>query len=232
MHISQLRQAWSLENAAVKKYLGDMNLPSGKMGKRSRKRPLFSSVKKQLDEHFGAITQRVSSFTSAHEEFSGKHIRFSSSSSEDVSDTSCDDEGNKDENDTQNQCKLPSQNISSADRVSSCPYPSVTEEMTRLGLKNETDPRPSPASGTLKGNKHSSMASKRKRISENLSCNISVPHKLSKRDVVEAELLVKSKKEQNNVDLSLDIDSIRMFMMTWKEACRDNNEAEVCGCSH
>lgn len=225
-HVSQLRRAWGLENDAIKKYLGDMHLPSN-MGTKSRKRRVFSSVKKQLDEHFGAVTQRVSSFTSTLEGFCGKHTRFNSSSSEDGCDTSGDEVGEKGENSVQNQCKLPSHSMSSADRVSSCPYPSVSEEMTRLGLKNEMDSRPCPASDNSKCNKQSSMSSNRKRKAENLSGNNSIPHKLSKKDMVETDLLVSSKTDQKNVDLSMDIDSIRMFMMTWKEACRDNDEAEV-----
>ncbi|KAK1385201.1 Sacsin [Heracleum sosnowskyi] len=237
MHMSHIKQGWNFEQASIKKYIGDAKPTSGN---KRRKRPLFTSQKKQLDEHFGRISERVNSFTSAHEDFCGKHIKFNSSSSEDVSDSSSDGEGNRDENLPQNSGRYQSQNENSSDRVSSCPYPSIIEERTRLGLKSDVGPNPSTASSSLIDNELSKPL-KRKRQSENLSTGTPA-HELLKRDEVDAHRLINNKQfnmskankkklkflsQINDVELSRDNDSIRMFILTWKEACRENNVTEV-----
>lgn len=233
--MSHIHQGWNSEQASIKKYIGDDKPTSGN---KRRKRPLFTSQKKQLDEHFSHISERVNSFTSAHEDFCGKHIKFNSS---DVSDSSSDGEGNRDENLPQNSCRYQSQNENSSDRVSSCPYPSMTEERTRLGLKSDVGPNPSTASSSLIDDKLSRPL-KRKRQSKNSSTGTPT-HELLKGDEVGAHRSVnnkqfnmsKAKKKKlrflsqiNDVELSRDNDSIRMFILTWKEACRENNVTEVC----
>lgn len=236
--MSHIHQGWNSEQAALKKYIGDDKPTSSN---KRKKRPLFTSQKKQLDEHFGRISERVNSFTSAHEDFCGKHIKFNSSGSEDVNDSSSDGEGNRNENLPQNSCRNQSQNENSSDRVSSCPYPSMTEERTRLGLKSEAGPNPSTASSFLVDNELSRPL-KRKRKSEN-SITGTPAHQLLKRDEVDPRRSInnkqfnmsKAKKKKlrflsqvNDVELSRDNDSIRMFILTWKEACRENNVTEVC----
>lgn len=236
--MSHIHQGWNSEQAEIKKYIGDGKPTSGS---KRRKRPLFTLQKKQLDEHFGRISERVNSFTSTQEEFCGKHIKFNSSGSEDVSDSSSDGEGNGDENLSQNSCRYQSQNENSSDRVSSCPYPSITEERERLGLKSEVGFNPSTGGGALIENELS-RPSKKKRESDNSSTGTPA-HQLLKRDEVDAHCsnnnkqfnMSKAKKKKlrflsqmNEVELSRDNDSIRMFILTWKEACRENNVTEVC----
>ncbi|KAL8100915.1 protein NO VEIN [Apium graveolens] len=237
MHMSHIHQGWNSEQASIKKYIGDDKPASSN---KRKKRPLFTSQKKQLDEHFGRISERVNSFTSAHEEFCGKHIKFNSSGSEDVSDSSSDGEGNRNENLLQNSCRYQSQNENSSDRVSSCPYPSMIEERTRLGLKREAGTNPSTASSSLIDNELSRPL-KQKRQSENSSTGTPA-HQLLKRDEVDPYRSINNKKfnmskakkkklrflsQVNDVELSRDNDSIRMFILTWKEACRENNVTEV-----
>ena len=68
-----------------------------------------------------SISQHIESISSAQKDYHGKHIRFVSSSS------------NDDENgDDSKNANLPSQNIASSDRVTSCRYPVEIEEMVWL----------------------------------------------------------------------------------------------------
>lgn len=136
MHISAIREAKRLEDAPLKKYVESLKQ---KADRQIKKRPLLSSQKQQLDERFSAISQRIKSFYSAGEDFGGKHTRFPSSSSE--SEDSDEDRTSNvkvkgrlkhstslGENNTKHSCQR-------GERPSSCPYPSATEEITRLGLK-------------------------------------------------------------------------------------------------
>lgn len=256
MHISHIQQAWNSEQAAIKKSLGDENMTSGKKsrklpgssqckkeldehtglvlepsylgdentssGKKRGKRPVSSHQKKQLDQHIG-----VSSLTSTHKDISGKHIRF-----EDVSDTLNNDKDDRDGNVPQNSCSYPSQ-ITRSDR-SSCPYPSLDEEIKRLRSKGKVGPSPSPASSTLMHNGHNRPL-KRKRLSEDSSMGTPA-HQFLKRDEDEAHGLNNGKqytlstekmKQINEVDVARDSDSLRKFISIWKEACMENNVTQV-----
>ncbi|KAK2993282.1 hypothetical protein RJ640_022121 [Escallonia rubra] len=219
MHITQIGQARRSENTALKKCLEGWNRNSGT---KRKKRPLFSSQKKQMDDHFSVISQRVSSFSVASGESSGTHLRFVSSSSEDEMDNSDDEEEKGVGNDARSM--FSSQNVDSSDRVSSCPYPSAVEEMTRLGLNSEMDAGPSP--------EHHGPPSRKKRKSEKIIHNIPGRHKLSKRDEKADFCRSTDNKKKgfdngNEVDLSLSSDSLKMFVTTWKEACRENSVPEV-----
>ncbi|KAL7177232.1 hypothetical protein ACSBR2_030551 [Camellia fascicularis] len=228
MHITHIRQARKLENVTAKKFLEDLKKKSER---KSRKRPLLSSQKKQLDDNFSSLSQRIKSFNSLHEDFGGKHIKFISSSSDDDDSDNYEHEVEKNDEATQSHCKL-SQNTNSYERVSSCPYPSAAEEMSRLGLKGEMDVNASMVSGSVRY-KESNVSSKKKRKSDNSSRTVSVPHKLLKKDKIGSDLLIdeetKDLLNQNDDVLSLANDSMRMFITTWKEACRENNVAMVLG---
>lgn len=256
MHISHIQQGWNSEQAAIKKYLGDENMTSGKKsrklpgasqhkkeldehigvtlepvylgdenttsGKKRRKRPVSSPQKKQMDGHIG-----VSSSTSTHKDISGNHIRF-----EDDSDTLNNDKDNRDGNVPQNLCSYGSQ-IARSDR-SSCPYPSLDEEIRRLRSKGIASPSPLPASSTQMHNGHNRPL-KRKRLSEDSSTGTPA-HQFLKRDEVEARGLnndkqytssIEKKKQINEVDLARDSDSLRKFISTWREACMENNVTQV-----
>ena len=71
MHISVIREARNSEQSTLEKCLKTLNLKIDKFGKRS----LSSSQKKQLDERFNAITQRIECFSPVKKVFCGKHIR-------------------------------------------------------------------------------------------------------------------------------------------------------------
>ena len=226
MHITHIRKAKRSETTVLDKCLEGI---SRKAVKKNKKRPLFSSQKKQLDQHFNAISKRIDSFSSTF----GKHIRFTSSSDEDDSDN-CDDEDDKNQNSEQSRSKFSSQSVNSSDRVSSCPYPSATEEMNRLGLRSEIDPSRSSASDGLTCNEPI-RPFKRKRKSENISGNARGPYKVPKRNEVSPDFSTGCEKKggsskKNKVDYSLPDESVRMFLTTWKEACRENSVAEVCRC--
>ncbi|KAM1049770.1 hypothetical protein ACFX11_031840 [Malus domestica] len=221
-YISAIRKARRLEKKSAKGF-------EQKLDTKCRKRPLFSALKNQLDERFSTISQRVESFSSMHKDFRGKHIRFDSSSSDDEDNENYSSEDDFENNDhaTGSQVNHSAQSVKSSDQVSSCPYPSAIEERTRLGLSQL-----SPASGTQKHNE-SSGSVRKKRKSENINSAISIPHKLRKRDKVQDALPVQNGRETNEVsnlhedELSVDNYYMKMFITTWKEACREHTVAEV-----
>ncbi|CBI17221.3 unnamed protein product, partial [Vitis vinifera] len=182
MHISFIREARKLEHMTLKKSQGSLKqIPDKKI----REHPLRSSEKKKLDERFSAMSQRVKSFASAHDDFGGKHTIFvSSCSEEDGSDDHKYEESEEDIDGCSNS-KFSSPNSKTRDRVSSCPYPSAIEEMTRLGLKGETEGNPSASGSSM----HSENTGpfKRKRKSSNRSCTVSKYLKLPKRNKLELE---------------------------------------------
>lgn len=226
LHVSSIVKAMKSESAERKKIrkLVKQN------GSKQKKRPLFSLLKTELDERFNAISQRVESFSSVHKDFCGKHTRFMSSSDDEFSDNVV----YEDDSDyaTDSQVKLSSQIVKSSDRPSSCPYPSATEEMTRLGLKGETKDHLSSASGSQKHCKSTGLV-KKKRKSEELNTN-SAPRKLRKIDKVGPGVLIddgKVAKEVSNMnedDFSLTSDSLRMFIAIWKDRCQGVNVGQVC----
>ncbi|KAL8162904.1 hypothetical protein V2J09_014393 [Rumex salicifolius] len=194
-HIKFVREALRQDNA-VKKAFFDKEKDSGK---KAKKRPLFSLEKKLIDERYDAISQRVASFSSAHKDFLGKHIRFNSSSSGEDDDhddygSDNDEDGSQRENDCNKQQEsLPSSQDTRNHIVSSCPYPSAAEEMTRLGLRRESNSS-SPATHMSKENDE--------------------PVK-KKRKVVKPICRGKQKRK------------ISEFITTWKEACRQHTASEV-----
>ncbi|CAA0818650.1 Histidine kinase-- DNA gyrase B-- and HSP90-like ATPase family protein [Striga hermonthica] len=222
-HIERARQS---EDRVLEKCYEKMKTESAKKSKR----PLFSSQKKELDDHFTAIAQRMESFSSVNTQFCGKHIRFTSSSDDNSSDD--DDESEANENvdnwnqkNTESNCSLSLPNVRS-DRGSGCPYPSASEEMTRLGLKNEVESSPYTPVGGIRSNADNEHP-RRKRRCENTCSSASLAAK-------------KCKGEKNNEDPknegsglrgtgghSPSIESLKMFFTTWKEACRVNTADEV-----
>ncbi|XP_019264189.1 PREDICTED: uncharacterized protein LOC109241829 [Nicotiana attenuata] len=229
MHITFIQQARQFQTTTVNKYLSTVKKESSK---NIRKRPLLSAEKKQLDEHFRAMRERVKSFSSTEDEFCGKHIRFISSSENESSDD------DQDESAAHSQCKFPGGNTKSSDRPTTCPYPSASEEMMRLGLKAEVEVSPHTASGSDRYSKDTGQ-SKSKRKLDDVQSSMALPKKAPKRDVVQAELLTRRNKKASKLsqmwnqdsngsnDFSHGDDSIKMFINTWKEACRTNSVDEV-----
>lgn len=226
MHINFIREARKSQDVTLKKFLKELQ-PHHKR----RKRPIFSSEKKrQLDERFSAICERVKSFSSINEDFGAKHIRFVSSSSEDEDSDDCTYECS---NDISSNVQLPSQ-IKGSDRVSSCPYPSVTEELKRLGLKGEINHQLTSA-GNSSGQDDYIGSSKKKRKIENSGCTSSAPAKFLRRNKAKRRALPIESGDQtqddelNEADISFSNESMRMFITTWKEACKNNTMSEVSG---
>lgn len=227
MHISCVREARRLEDVTLKNCLKSSKQRSEN---KRKKRPLFSIAKKQLDERFSSISERVKSFSSVHEDFGVKHLRFLSSSSEGEDSDDCKDEDKKTEGKLSNYSDRSSP-ATKSDRVSSCPYPSAIEEMTRLGLKDETD---TDLSGGGSSNCNEIVTRKKKRKSKDALRSISMPKKLLRRDKIDKDALSgengsgeRDDDSLNEHDLSLAYSSMRMFITTWKETCREQNVAQV-----
>ena len=221
MYIALLRETHTSKDLVLKKC---METVKDRCSKRKKKRPLFSLEKKELDDRFTAITQRVTSFASVNKDFSGKHVRFASSSSEDDSAIDGSDSEEKgDINCTGNQCQLPSVKSRSGDKVSSCPYPSVAEEIKRLGLRGETYEYSSPARQSLYSSQPGEPLKKKRKLKNQTQGEAIEKNSLFKH----GDTHTGEKLKQKNIDVSLANDSIRMFITTWKEACRENTAGEV-----
>lgn len=171
------------------------------------------SEKKILDGRFGLIAKRINTFASEWDDFSGEHIRFNSPDSDAGSDDEIDDEEDS-KNDSGLMCKT--QTFYSRDngkQVSTCPYPSTTEEMVRLGLKVDSTEKLIPENTTsMKSRCNKSCGKKRKAEEEkgNSSC------KLQKNDIIRLRI-----QKLNSIEFE-------KFITTWKEACREHSLAEVC----
>lgn len=222
MYITLIHEAKQFENCTVNKYI---HVVKKKSSKNIKNRPLLSSEKKRLDEHFNAMCERIKSFSSAKKEFCGRHIRFQSSSESSESESSDDDQD-------ESAARSPAGNIIS-DTPSTCPYPSASEEMMRLGLKAEDDVGRLTASGSDRYSKDIRQ-SKGKRKHDDVQSSMALPKKAPKRDVVThrnkkgSELSQTWNEESDGSnDPSHGDDSIKSFVNTWKEACRTNNVDEV-----
>lgn len=219
LYANLLKQAKQSEDGVLEKCYEKMRTISSK---RSKKRPLFSAQKKEMDEKFISISQRIKSLTSnnINTQFCGKHTRFISSSSED--DGSESSEYEDDQKNAGNSMPLP---IGRSEHVSSCPYPSATEEIRRLGLKSEFGSVCTP-DGSVQRNIDNELSRKKRRY-ENMSSSTPLPRKLSKKDKFTADLKHKGTGDDGIGGQSLSIESLKMFVATWKDACRGNNADEV-----
>ncbi|KAE8650296.1 protein NO VEIN [Cucumis sativus] len=224
-YVSVVKKARRSEADTFSKYLTKYDEKHGK------KRPLFSLQKEKLDERFSAISQRVESFSSVHKDFCGKHVRFDSSSSGDEGSGDSTYEKKKVDTDSSNDLKLSLQINKSADRPSSCPYPSATEEMMRLGLKGEVSGHATP----IGSQKHciGSGTLKRKRRSRSRGHTTSGTSTSSKKFKEDCSLPVKddfgNSEEGSGFEAEYEItnNSLRMFVTMWKDGCRDMTVAEV-----
>lgn len=242
MHISLIRRAAQSENTILKKHVDGLK---EKFGIKIRKRPLLSSQKGELDDRFNEISQRMKSLSSIENFFCGKHIRFSSSSSDDGESSSDDDkddnEADKNGNYTDNEdnqhgkdvksyANFTFQSLKDPERVSGCPYPSASEEMTRLGLK----PEEHSSSGDDTDDEENSMKNallNRKRKSSSASGTTSLRRKLPKRAKDECYFDTGDKEKKSwskdTSGSSLVNDSTKTFITTWKETCRNHSVDEV-----
>ncbi|TYI36077.1 hypothetical protein ES332_A03G117400v1 [Gossypium tomentosum] len=214
----------------IKKAEGKRDFEAKKCQKGLKLRKHCKGLK--LKKRYMNISQQVESFMSVHKDFCGKHIRFDSSSTEeeDASDSAHEHERN--DNDEGSESELPSEVISSSDRVSSCPYPSAAEELIRLGLKDRM-PKPFPATASSKRNDCTGPY-KRKRKIDSPSPSISRPPKLSRRDGLKQVTIPNENGNQSKdlssldeADILLSDNLMKTFITTWKEACREHTMEEV-----
>lgn len=173
-------------------------------------KPCSIAAEKQIyDKRFDYISSRIKTFSSTLNDSSSKHVYFVSS--EDSSHSKVDDVIDVEddgESKTEHQSISP---VKGCDQlVSSCPYPSNSEEMVRLGLKSVENYKPSSASDrTIR------RAYRRKRNRENYgSANRSC--KILKREA-----------EGQMCDLTLSIVDLEKFVATWKVASQKHSLTEV-----
>ncbi|XP_050219980.1 protein NO VEIN [Mercurialis annua] len=232
MHIKFILEAKRSKNTNLKKCLSAISAPSSIS---HRKTPNLQ--KKDIDVRFSDISRRIESFGYAHMGFQGKHIRFDSSSSEDEESNDSMEEDKMIKNGDRNHFSL--QNVNNTDKVSTCPYPSATEEMSRLGLKGETS-----SQSTLRKHKshlkrindentQSSLERKKRRFEE-LSSKVFAPSTLLKGDNAKHNIHPLENGDKNEVvstiserSFSLSMESLVTFITTWKDACKEHSVNEV-----
>ncbi|XP_006360949.1 uncharacterized protein [Solanum tuberosum] len=229
MHIAFIKKARQFETSPVNKYLRTVKKESSK---KIRNHALLPVKEQQFDEHISTMCKCIKTFSSAEEELCGKHIRFISGSEYENSDD------DQDESASHSQSKFPVGNIKSSDRPTAYPYPSASEEMMRLGLKTEVEISPHTASGSDKNSEDIGEFNRKKKY-DGVQSSLALPEKIPKRYMVQSKLFTSRKKKEKKVDkmwnqgsdvsndFSLDDDSIKMFVNTWKEACRINRVDEV-----
>ncbi|GKU97667.1 hypothetical protein SLEP1_g10782 [Rubroshorea leprosula] len=227
MYISFIREAKRSEDAIINKCQGGL----------------------KLKERYVTMTERVESFYSVHKDFCGKHIKFdlSSSEEEDANDHGHRDENN--DNDVGSHFKLSVDKLSSdivniSDRPSSCPYPSATEELTRLGLRDGVN-KSTPASGKSRQieNIRSSITKRRGKFEKGKFEKRKFEKRKFEKRKFEKRKFEKRKFEEDRskknvlpyddsyewnefilldeVDISLSNHSVNTFITTWKEACKE-----------
>lgn len=210
LHLAYLRDAKKAENFALSSFTKENTLSSKREieGRQPTQPPNLFSEKKVLDRRFGFISKRIKSFSSACDVFEGKHIKFDSSGEDDS------------ESDSKSRCQSsPRADCLSQQRVSSCPYPSTTEEIKRLGLKTETDVKTSYPSKTKHDKSKKFSGRKRKYEAQNLNGHSLCP--LLQED------LERNETEKKKYDITLNIGMMQEFVTRWKEACRKHTVVEV-----
>ncbi|XP_022924460.1 uncharacterized protein LOC111431955 isoform X2 [Cucurbita moschata] len=225
-HISVIRKARRSEDDILSKYLTKSN-------EKRRKRPLFSMKKQQLDKRFSAVSQRVESSSSVPKDYCGKHVRFSSESSGDEDSDDNTHKTEKNGNHSSSDLKVPLQINKSYDSSSSCPYPSATEEVARLGLNGEVSVHASPIGSQKDSVGNGTSKRKRKRKSGHQMHTTFGSPTLGKKVKVEASLLEKDSFDNSDegsgdeAECKITNNSLRMFITTWKDGCRDATVPEV-----
>ncbi|CAI0380218.1 unnamed protein product [Linum tenue] len=216
MYISFIRDAKRSEDESLKGWKIDF---ARNFDSKSRKQPPPINHK-DLDERFSSICQRIETFSSAQNLFRGKHIRFGSSSSEDEESDSGSGKDEMTPNRHNTDMKIPLQNFSGSIRKNSCPYPSATEERSRLGLKDDAG----PLSSHDGERKHSGLGNKRKLMME--KGTVSAPSKFRKVDKVKQNDIADSSTPDEDSALLSD-SSMKNFITTWKGDCKEHTLVKV-----
>ncbi|KFK36266.1 hypothetical protein AALP_AA4G099800 [Arabis alpina] len=183
MYVSFIQDAKRQEGQTLKILLTELH----------QKYQILSSKKEQKDKSL-TVSERADSFALQHKDYCGKHTRFYSSSSDD--NDSVDDEF---------------ENLNNSDHISSCPYPSVAEEMKRIGgsnKKRKTEHRnheKSDSSKLLKKGRSKLRGGHEKQ-------DLSKP-----ADDSDAKQVF----SVNEADFTLSEGALRLFISTWKDTCKE-----------
>jgi len=211
LHISLLQQAKQTEVSAAK-LLGNMSGSGNSSWEKDLlKNASFRTHKKALDKRFISLTNRIKQLPGIN-----KHIHFDSTDDETNSDTGSEN-GKSDDNENKNECSVLDKKDGDK-RVNSCPYPSKTEELERLGLKSEINKRPSLENSKPKESGKKGKVSEKRKCEEigSPSCSCKQPKKQQKLQ-----------KHEASPNCFLSIGKLENFVTTWKETCREHPVQQV-----
>ncbi|KAJ0989892.1 hypothetical protein J5N97_008248 [Dioscorea zingiberensis] len=179
LYISHIREARKAETIMLRtsKISRQSYYVETSSAERDYPQPLGRSTEKEiLDKRFGFISKRMKLFSSSWSHFGAKHIRFDSS----VDDDDVDYDEKEEENDFSTyQCQNSSTGKESGQFVSSCPYPSTTEEKARLRLK--VGKKLSSGNGKTKEKGGQSLSGRKRKFKEK-NGNAIHPHKSQAKD--------------------------------------------------
>ncbi|XP_020577355.1 uncharacterized protein LOC110022648 [Phalaenopsis equestris] len=218
-YINHIREANKAEETLLRKKLyrsgpGDGNNEIvGKMcGSKLRH---IAAKKKKSGLHFDYISNRVKAFSSTWKDSSNEHVYFLSSSSDDDDDDSKVDNVVDVEDDEEGKTTKDCGQL-----VSSCPYPSNSEEMARLGLKPVESYKTPPGIGHVNNKENMKLFEKKRKHENNNSASSSCKF-LKTVKVVDLE------DEGRMCGLTLSNGEVEKFVATWKVACQKHSLAEV-----
>uniref|UniRef100_A0A804M5T2 Protein NO VEIN C-terminal domain-containing protein n=1 Tax=Zea mays TaxID=4577 RepID=A0A804M5T2_MAIZE len=211
LHISLLRQAKQTEVSAAKLRANMSGSGNSSQEKDLLKNASFHTHKKALDKRFISLTNRIKELPGIN-----KHIHFDSTDDETNSCTGSED-GKSDGNENENECSILDKKDGDK-RVNSCPYPSKTEELERLGLKSEINKRQSLENSKPRDSGKKGKVSEKRKYEEigSPSCSFKQPKKQQKLQ-----------KHEASPKCFLSIGKLENFVTTWKETCREHPVQQV-----
>ncbi|XP_040378026.1 protein NO VEIN isoform X2 [Oryza brachyantha] len=213
LHISFLRQARRTEVSAVKIQGTSSGSCDNSHEKDLVKNRKFHLSKQALDERFSAITSRIKKLPGIN-----KHIRFDSTDDETDGNSSSECDAVENSNSKHGCAAIDNKDVDK--RVSSCPYPSKTEEMERLGLKSEVSKKPPLDSNKVKESGKKGYMREKRKSEENRS-----PSSMCKQPKKKQK--VQMQKQELLPNCSLNIGKLEKFITTWKEACHEHPVEQV-----
>ncbi|KAG0462014.1 hypothetical protein HPP92_020490 [Vanilla planifolia] len=223
-HVHLIREAVKAENTVIREKLNEVKSCRGKtnvLEKKRKQRPLFISEEKQnLDNRFNYISKCFKSLASKFTDSGGNHVYFNSSDEGNATQEEDDDNSDGEDSASNNKYQNISHDKGYFPHVNSCPYPSKTEELMRLGLNTGKVDKAVPTT-TLAVDSENRKPIRKKRKSESTS-TVSLSSKYQKK-VEKFDLDAK----QQLGDLTLSNGDIEKFVTTWKAACQKLSVTEV-----
>ncbi|CAL4936546.1 unnamed protein product [Urochloa decumbens] len=211
LHISFLRQAKQTEVSTVKLLGSKSGSGHSSQEKFLTKNTDFHTHKQVMDKRFNSLTNRMKQLPGIN-----KHIHFDSTDDETDGDTSSEDD-KFDDNENKSGCS----GLDKKDgekRVNSCPYPSKTEEMERLGLKSEINKKTALESSKARDSGKKGNLREKRKFEENES-----PSSSCKQPKKQQKL----QKHEASPNCFLSIGKLENFITTWKETCREHPVQQV-----